>query len=275
MTAPRVERQLLEAMVKHLPPSASSLRLVDIGGRAGAVFAERRADVHIVLTPGRADTWQLPPDSIDAVVGYDCEPFELLLGEAFTALRPGGRLILMNPQGKPSESLVKTLESAGFTRILVETGVESPKPVGVLIRGEKPHTEEHTADRIKQVAGQDDAPAARRSSRYVHLLIQQTPNKPAWKLKQGERIEWQAVAVLGQGETVVLAFSSLPKAVEFMQPSVLAGQIKDVNKVAKFSWETARAWPFPIMLNPSDEILDMQEVVFVAVDPQTAEAGDE
>jgi hypothetical protein len=275
MTAPRVERQLLEAMVKHLPPSASSLRLVDIGGRAGAVFAERRADVHIVLTPGRADTWQLPPDSIDAVVGYDCEPIELLLGEALTALRPGGRLILMSPQGKPGESMVKTLESAGFTRILVETGVESPKRVGVLMRGEKPHTEDHTVDRVKQVAERDADPSTRRSSRYVHLLIQQTPNKPAWKLEPDEQIKWQAVAVAGHNESVVLAFSSLPKAVEFMQPSVLAGHIKDVNKVAKFSWETARAWPYPIMLNPSDEIFDTQEVVFVSVDPQSAEEPDE
>jgi len=45
MTGVRVERQLIEAMAKHLPPSAASLRLVDIGGRAGAVFAEARADL--------------------------------------------------------------------------------------------------------------------------------------------------------------------------------------------------------------------------------------
>lgn len=275
MTAARIERLLIEAMAKHLPPSAASLRLVDIGGRASAVFTEIRADVDVVLTPGRADTWQLPPNSIDAVVAYDCAPEEHLLATALSALRPGGRLIMLSPKGKPDEKWVKLLEAGGFTRILVEAGTETPKAMGILMRGEKPHTEDHTVDRIKQVAGRDNEAAARRSSRYVHLLIQQTPNMPAWKLKKGEKIEWQAAAVIGEAETILLAFSSLPKAVEFMQPSVLAGHIKDVNKVARFSWETVRAWPYPIMLNPSDEIFDTQAAVFVPIDPQTAEAADE
>jgi len=275
MTGARLERLLIEAMAKHLPPSAASLRLVDIGGRASPVFTETRVDLDVVLTPGRSDTWQLPADSIDAVVAYDCAPDDMLLAAALSALRPGGRLILLDPKGKPDSTLVTALELGGFTRILVAVGVESPKAVGVLMRGEKPHTEEHTVERIKQVAGRDNEAVARRSSRYVHLLIQQTPNKPAWKLQKGEQIEWRAVAVAGAGESVVLAFSSLPKAVEFMQPAVLAGHITAVNQVAKFSWETARAWPFPIMLNPSDEIFDTQMVVFVAVDPATAEAADE
>jgi hypothetical protein len=276
MTATRVERLLIEAMAKHLPPSASSLRLVDIGGRAGGVFAEARADLDIVMTPGRADTWQLPSNSIDAVVAYDCQPDDLLLASALSALRPGGRLIMLDPRGKPDDTLVKLLETGGFTRILVETGTESPKPTGVLMRGEKPHIEEHTVDRIKQVAERDNSPAAqRRASRYVHLLIQQKPNKPAWKLKKDEVLDWQAVAVAGDNETILLAFSSLPKAVEFMQPAVLAGHILDVNKVAKFAWSVVQALPYPIMLNPSDEIFDTQAVTFVAVDAQTAEESDE
>jgi hypothetical protein len=275
MTSPHVERLLIEAMAKHLPPSATSLRLVDIGGRAGAVFAETRADLDIVLTPGRGDTWQLTPNSIDAVVAYDCEPDEFLLAAALSALRPGGRLILLNSKGEPDEAWGKTLEGAGFTRILVEIGAESPNPIGVLMRGEKPHTEERTIDRIKQTAERDDEPAARRSSRYVHLLIHQSRNKPAWQAQDDEPNEWEAVAIAGEGETILLAFSSLPKAVEFMQPAVMAGHIENVNKIAKFSWETARAWPLPIMLNPSDEILDTQTVVFVPIDPQSAEAADE
>ncbi|MEO8607782.1 MAG: hypothetical protein ABI690_07880 [Chloroflexota bacterium] len=273
MTAARVERLLIEAMAKHLPPSAASLRLVDIGGRAGAVFAEARADLDIVLTPGRADTWQLPQNSIDAVVAYDCQPDNLLLASALSALRPGGRLIMLDPRGKPDETLVKLLESGGFTRILVETGAESPKPTGVLMRGEKPHVEAHTVDRIKEVAARDTP--QRRAGRYVHLLIQQTPNKPAWKLKKDEALDWQAVAVAGDNETVLLAFSSLPKAVEFMQPAVLAGRILDVNKVAKFAWAVVQALPYPIMLNPSDEIFDTQAPVFVQVDPTAAEEPDE
>ncbi|MBZ0285971.1 MAG: hypothetical protein K8I30_00045, partial [Anaerolineae bacterium] len=144
---------------------------------------------------------------------------------------------------------------------------------GVLMRGEKPHLEEQTAARIKQVAARDNA--QRRAGRYVHLLIKQTPNQPAWKLKPGEPLDWEAVAVAGDNETVLLAFSSLPKAVEFMQPAVLAGHILDVNKVAKYAWGVVQALPYPIMLNPSDEIFDTQAAVFVEVDPAKAEEADE
>lgn len=267
-----LERLLIEAMVKHLPPSAASLRLVDVGGRAAPVFFEFLPDLDVILSPGMDDGWLMKPDSIDAVVAYDCSPSDHLLESALMALRPGGRLIIMVAEGEPSEVLVKTLEDAGYTRILVEPGLEQPERLGVLMRGEKPHTEERTVDRVKQVAGRD---AGSRGGRYVHLLIQQTPNKPAWKLKPNEMIKWQAVGVAGNDETIVLAFSSLPKAVEFMQPAVLAGRIKEVNKIAKFKWEVARDWPFPMMLNPSDEIFDTQVVALLAVDPQTAEAPDE
>jgi hypothetical protein len=274
MAVSRKERLLIEAMGKHLPPSGAALRLADVGGRAGIILSQKRTDLDIILTPGRYDSWQLPPDSLDAVTAYDCDPDTVLLAMALFALRPGGRLILMSPTGTPDEAMVRRLEEGGFTRILVEPGLQGSTSVGVLMRGEKPHTEEHTLDRVKQVASRDEA-APRRSSRYVHLLIRQSPNKPAWKLKKGEQITWEAVAVAGNDETIVLAFSSLPKAVEFMQPAVLAGHIQDVNKVAKFSWETARAWPFPMMLNPSDEIFDTNTIVHLTIDPQTAEAPDE
>jgi hypothetical protein len=125
---------------------------------------------------------------------------------------------------------------------------------------------------VKQVAGRDTAP---RGGRYIHVLIQQTPNKPMWKLEPGEKVDWEAIGVAGDGETVLLAFSSLPKAVEFMQPAVVSGHVKDVNKIAKFRWEVARDWPFAIMLNPSDEILDTHTVALLAVDPRTAETPDE
>jgi hypothetical protein len=262
------QRLLIETMVKHLPPGGASLRLVDVGGQAGEILIELRPDLDVILSPGIHDGWLVKPDSIDAVVAYNCAPENHLLESALVALRPGGRLIVIDTRGEPSEGLVKTLEAEGYTRILVERTVV----VGVLMRGEKPHTEERTVDRVKQVAGGDAAP---RSGRYVHLLIQQTPNKPAWKLEADEKIEWQAVGVAGEGETVVLAFSSLPKAVEFMQPAVLAGRIKNVNKIAKFRWEVAREWPFPIMLNPSDEIFDTHREAVLSVDPRTAEAPDE
>ncbi len=259
-------------MVKHLPPSAAFLRLVDVGGFAGEVFTDLRSDLEIILTPGAADEWSVKPNTIDAVVAFGNELSPQLLDSALEALRPAGRLIIVNKEGRPSQTLVNQLELAGYTRILVEAALTEPEPAGVLIRGEKPHTEAHTIDRVKQVAG-TDAPS--RGGRYVHVLIQQLPNKPPWKLKPDERVKWQAVAVEGQNETVLLAFSSLPKAVEFMQPAVLAGRIKEVNKIAKYRWEIARDWPFPIMLNPSDEIFDTNPPVYVSLDSQTAEAPDE
>ena len=51
------------------------------------------------------------------------------------------------------------------------------------------------------------------------------------------------------GDPLLLAFSSLPNAVAFMQPAVIAGTIKDVNKVAKFSRATAQDWR--VLINPA------------------------
>lgn len=262
------ERLLIEAMAKHLPPSGASLRLLDVEGRAGGVLYELRDDLDILLSPGADDEWQVALNSIDAVVAYDFDLTPHMLREALEGLRPGGRLIVMKVEGAPDEALVKTLEAAGYVRILVEAAA----PNGVLMRGEKPHTEAHTVDRVKQVAARDERKPV---SRYVYLLVTQTPNKPGWKLTAEDVVAWQAVGVKGEGETVLLAFSSLPKAVEFMQPAVVSGHIKDVNKVAKFKWTVAKDWPYSFLLNPSDEILEQNPIVHIAVDPHSAEAPDE
>ena len=58
-----------------------------------------------------------------------------------------------------------------------------------------------------------------------------------------------------------------------MQPAVIAGSIKDVNKVAKFSRATAQDWR--VLINPALDLLDGREVVFVPVDPTLAETPDE
>ncbi len=272
MSTPRVTRILIEAMAKHLPPSASTLRLLDIGGAAGEVLARLRPDLDITRAES-ADDAALQADSFDAVVAFDHTLTPSLLALALRVMRPGGRLIVVDACGEASESLVKTLESAGYTRILVETAAECPLPVGVLMRGEKPHTTEDTLARIQQVAQHDaDAqPLEAYRGRFVHLLIQQTPNKPVWALREGETVEWRAVAVDG----VLLAFSSLPKAVALMQPAVLQGRIKDVNKVAKFSVSTARGLGLPLTLNPTLESLAGGTLSFVPIDPALAESPDE
>jgi hypothetical protein len=60
-----------------------------------------------------------------------------------------------------------------------------------------------------------------------------------------------------------------------MQEALLAGTIRDVNKVGKFSRTTAETWQFPLMLNPSHVVLSDQSVMMIPIDPATAEMGDE
>ncbi len=272
MSTPRVERLLIEAMAKHLPPSGSTLHLVDVGGKAANVLQESRPDIVVIAAPDGSTGWSVSSDSADAVVAYDRPLTPELLASALTTLRPGGRLIVMDSQANPQAEQVKTLEDAGYDRILVEVGAECPLPVGALMRGEKPHTEAHTVNRVQQVAQRDAAP---RPGRYVHLLIRQTPNKPVWKLKKQEKIEWQAVGVEGYDEQIILGFSSLPKAVAFMQSTVMAGTLSGISKIAKFRWDVAHSWPFSVLLNPTDDIVTTNTVILLTVDPDSAEKPDE
>ncbi len=269
---PRLARLFIEAMAKHLPPSASTLRLLDVNGFTGQILSELRQDLEIVAVSSDPETWPIAPQSMDAVAVLGTTPNEALLTAAKAALRPGGRLIMMETSGEPDEMRVQTLEQAGYTRILVETGIECPLPTGVLMRGEKPHTTDDTLERIQVAADHDDAqPFADYHGKYVYLLVTQTPNKPVWTLEAGEVIQWQAVTLDG----ALLAFSSLPKAVGFMQPAVLAGRIHDVNKVGKFSVATARTWTQPVLLNPASDVLENGTVGRIEVDATTAEAPDE
>ncbi len=93
-----------------------------------------------------------------------------------------------------------------------------------------------------------------------------------WALAPGESVDWQALALTEGGSPALLAFSSLPRAVAFMQPAVLAGSIRDVNKVGKFS-RAAADWR--VLINPPVEILSGREILLVPVDPARAEASDE
>jgi hypothetical protein len=274
MTDPAVplHHQWAETLARHLPPSGAVLRLVDVGGRASALLCELRPDITVIATPEAVQAWSVDADSADAVVALGESLHVALLTSALAALRPGGRLIIFNPKDRPGKTQVKTLEKAGFTRILVEAGLTVPVPSGALLRGEKPHTEVRTVDRVKQVTAQEANP---RAARFVYLLIEQQPFKPAWRMKPDEPRQWKAAGVKGDGETVVLAFSSLPRAVEFMQPVVMAGHIQSVNKIGKFAWELTKKWPFPIMLNPSDELFDTQTLAWTIIDPDEAEAPDE
>jgi hypothetical protein len=259
-------------MVKHLPPSASQLSLLDVNGKAWEILEKHRPDLAITVVEG--SEWRVPPQAFDAVTAFDEDLRGDLLDAALNALRPGGRLIVMATSGDPDESRVKTLEQYGYTRILVETGAECPLPVGVLMRGEKPHVTDDTNARVRVAADQDGDSQSLDdfNGRFVHLLIRQSPNKPAWAIRADEQVTWEAVTLDG----ALLAFSSLPKAVAFMQPSILAGKIGGITKVAKFSRETARAWPLPVILNPAPDMLNSGAAInTLAIDPDTAETSDE
>jgi hypothetical protein len=269
---PRLARLFIEAMAKHLPPSASTLRLLDVNGYTGKTLSELRQDLEIVEVGSDPETWSIEPQSMDAVVVLGQASNDPLLAASLAALRPGGRLILMETSGNPDELRVETMEKAGFTRILVGTGIECPLPTGVLMRGEKPHITDDTLERVQVAADKDDAqPFAEYRGRYVYLLVTQTPNKPVWSRDENDAIHWQAVTLDG----ALLAFSSLPKAVSFMQPAVLADSIQDINKVGKFSVATARTWTQPVLLNADVEALQTGVVGRINVDASTAEAPDE
>ena len=273
----RTAKLLIGAMAKHLPPSASTLHLLDVDGAAGDILSEGRSDIQSVTVLGDPSTWQLESESFDAVVAYNHEHNQAFLNAALSALRPGGRLIMVDANDEPVTDQVNILENAGYTRILVETGIECPLPIGALMRGEKPHQSDDTLERVK-VASDRDADAINwdtYNGRYVYLLIQQTPNKPAWRLMPDDVIEWKAAALQTVTRVTALVFSSLPKAVSFMQPAVLDGQLEGITKVAKFSREIAQGWAFGTALNPTNAIFDGKTVTWIEIDPASAEVPDE
>ncbi|MEO1165606.1 MAG: hypothetical protein AAFV98_17605 [Chloroflexota bacterium] len=268
------KNDFIEAMAKHLPPSAADLRLLDIGGVASETLLALRPDIDAQTVSLLAEHWSFESNTVDAVVGYDIFLKPTLLASILDVMRPGGRFTIVNPSNKVDEKYVVQLESAGYTRILVEPAVGN---TGVLIRGEKPHTTADTHERVQDVATRDAdlLDLATFRGRFVHLLVVQLPNKPVWKLDPDDTITWQAVAIKRDNMIFMLGFSSLPKAVGFMQPAVVEGIVKDVNKVGKFTKAVAQNWEYPVLLNPTLDSIRADEVMLLDIDPDTAEAPDE
>ena len=275
MNPARFKYHFVTAMAKHLPPSSSRLRLVDIDGQCGHVLAERRADLDIrLLAADNLHLPNMPPNSVDAAVAYDIELKTDLLKRVLDMLRPGGRFIAVLPGGRVTQGCAELLEKHDYVRILAEAAVDE---LGLLIRGEKAHHSEDTWRRIQAVAGAEGDLLDLRAfkGRYVHLLIQQKPNKPGWKLAAEEKIRWQALALQRGADKALLGFSSLPKAVGFMQPAIAAGRIHGINKVGNFDKARAMAWTWDVILNPKPDSIRHQRLAFVKIDPSTAEAPDE
>jgi SAM-dependent methyltransferase len=265
-----------KAALRHLPPSASELRLVDAGGGVGAALANERADLAVLGAAGADGLARLPEASADAVTFLGAAE-DALREQALRVLRPGGRFIAIDPAGKPSAEHVAALERAGFTRVLVEAAVVEPQAQGVLMRGERPHTTADTLARVEGVAGRDaaftDWSAFR--GRYVHVLVRVMPDKPDWTRAPDEPVQWLAAAVEQEGRPALLAFSSLPNAVAFMQQAVLAGALPGINKVGKFTRAEAEQWPQTLLFNPAPAVLSGGRALTVPLDPARAVTGEE
>lgn len=240
---------------KHLPPSASLPRVLVLDEAS-----RRELPIEIeVVTNG---------DEADAVVG--CVRPENL-EQWWTQLRPGGRLILAH--AAPAEELLAALTSAGFIHCLVE-----PFENGLtLYRGEKPRAGSplSTGAHIKVASVPEERASA---TPFIFLLITQTPNKPVWKLAPDEKLEWRAAC--GRDplteQISLLAFSSLVKAVAFMQKAVLAQWLAGINKVGQFRAEVAPTWDAPLTLNPEFEtVRGWATAPPLSVDPQVAITGEE
>lgn len=258
---------LIAEMLRQLPPSASALQLLDLGGHCAGPFSEKRQDLNI----HRLAELPAGQSRYDAIVTLDQALAPEFLESALRNLRPGGRLIIGWRRGEIHARQQLDLEAAGFVRILLETQEDS-----LLLRGERPRElQDRQQDNPRVAAGAADGVPARRPGRYLHLLLWQTPERPPWDREPCDDLRWQALTLEVQGERRLLAFSSLPQAVAFMQPAVLQGRIRDVNKVGKFPREAARDWPFAPLLDPAPDLLGRGDTGLVDVDPGAAALPDE
>ena len=278
---------LLAEVIRHFPPSGSELRLLDVDScltRFPEISAIRtqRPDLLLIETP-LAEIGHYADANLDAAMAFlthdhfDTLPF--FLEEIRRVLRPGGRFILLFPYIIP-----RNLERAGYARILAEPLLNGEV---ALNRGEKPYADElNPLERVQVVAENENQAGLLHGTqlldiagRFIHLLIRQTPNKPGWAMTPEDKIIWDAVVVQNEVyDAIAFAFSALPKAVAFMQAAVLAGTVRDVNKIAKFGKAAAAEWPFPVLLNPTLEQVQAEYRLtggFISIDPATAETPDE
>lgn len=245
---------------RHLPPSAGRPRVLALDPATAAELAEP-AEVYLAGDAAPAG----PYDAIAGRVLFTARKVARLAEQ----LRPGGRLILA--AAAEPEALLRTLTEAGLTHCLVEA-----EGSFTLYRGERPPEPDSTLARAAHLAAATSAEASQ--PRYLHLLVTQTPNKPAWRLAPDERVTWHAATLVpapGAGPRL-LAFSSLVKAVAYLQPAILAGAIVGVNKVAKFPASAAAGWTLPLLVNPNfDEWRGAQPGPPLAVAAEAAITGEE
>jgi hypothetical protein len=241
---------------KHVPPSADRPRVLILQAGPAADLPEAA----VVVKPGGAD------GLFDAIAGYAAPDPALDNLEAFyRQLRPGGRLILA-ARAEP-KALLEALVQAGFQHCLVE-----PHPDGwVLYRGARPGPADLQYLSTRPAGAGLEGP-------FCYIPVEQTPNKPAWRLAPSEVVIWRAPTVRDPagGDDCLLVFTSLVRAVAFMQRAVLAGSITGINKVGKFRREQVSGWQRPYLVNPTfHDVRQRARGQAVSLEPAAAQAGDE
>ncbi len=236
-------------ILKHLPPSASipNVRVCDERSRRWGMSLERQG--HITLGDDRP---------IDGVLASEMS----FAPEAASILRPNGRAIFLVPNAADvsPEALAQTLTAAGLVRILAESVLDDAY---LLVRGERPTEHFRTTDRIAAIAQAAtgaievvETEKAAQQYRSLHLLVRQDPPARGW-IDAQPNLTWHALTVRdAQADRVVLlAFTSLVKAVAFMQPAVIAGVMQNVNKLPRYETDQFLKWNLPLIVNPTFEAL--------------------
>ena len=235
-------------ILKHLPPSASipNVQACDERSRRWGMSLERQG--HITVDNARP---------IDGVLASELS----FAPEAASILRPNGRAIFLVPNTTDvaPEAVVQTLTAAGLVRILMEAVLDDAY---LLARGERPTEHAHPTARIAAIAQLApnasevvEATEIAQQYRSLHLLVRQNPPMRGWTAESD--FTWQAITVRDtQADRVVLlAFTSLVKAVAFMQPAVIAGVMSNVNKLPRYETELLIKWNLPLIVNPTFEAL--------------------
>jgi hypothetical protein len=233
--------EVAELIVKHLPPSAGRVQVQPLDAVA-RTWAEALTVNHFVDVCDDA--------GCDAALASDLA----LISQA--RLRPGGRVIcLLSEETRSLSDLASILSNSGFVRILTEPVLGD---VFILARGEWSLATRDPNAEVGVLRGQlSVVPAGQPLPRYLHLLVHQEPSARGWEPATPTSVTWDALTLRDtlDGQSVLLGFSALVKAVAFMKPAVIAGVIPEVNKMPRYRGETVAAWRIPVLVNPAFEAI--------------------
>ncbi len=254
----------------HLPPSAALPIVLALDPQAEAALASYVEGGSGLGEPGQAVSAPAEARNVDAILA--CRWPEDLAASR-DRLRPGGRLIVLlsntTSELDHGERRLAELNHHGYIHCLIESLPDG----GWLCRGERPPI--HSGgQRLGGLTSSIEAGSAR----ALVVLVKQSPNKPTWRLEPGERRVWEAARLIdpATGQPALLAFTSLVKAVAFMQLAVLAGLLTGINKTGRYTLEQIESWGLPVVVNPAFEDWRNASVAEpVRIDPAQSLASEE